>query len=176
MEWMLVPLRRYADFYGRSRRMEFWMFVLFQFIVNMAFLLLMMVLGGAAMLASTGDMENVAAAGGVVLVLYVINILFALVLFIPNLAVSVRRLHDINRTGWWLLAPVAPYLVALVFIITAAAVPDMAVFAGVLAGIGLVAFFGLGIMLLVFYFLDGTPGPNRFGQDPKQRGYEDTFA
>lgn len=176
MDMMLLPLRRYADFSGRSRRMEFWMFILFQFIVNMVFVVLMMALGGLALMADGGGMQNVAAAGGVVLVLYVLNMLFALVLLIPNIAVSIRRLHDTNRTGWWLLAPILPYGVSIVFIVLATLVPDLAIVAGIVAVVGIVAFLGLGIMLLVFYFLDGTPGPNRFGHDPKQRGYEHTFG
>jgi uncharacterized membrane protein YhaH (DUF805 family) len=176
MEMMLLPLKRYFDFSGRSRRMEFWMFILFQFIVNMVFAVVVMAAGGAALMAAGNDVQSLAAAGGVVVVLYAINALFALALFIPNIAVSIRRLHDTNRTGWWILAPIGPYILSLVFIGMAFAVPDMAIVAGIVSAVGMLAFLGLGITLLVFYFLDGTPGPNRFGHDPKQRGYEHTFA
>lgn len=175
MDYMLLPLRRYADFQGRSRRMEFWMFILFQFVVNFIFMILMLGLGGAALFAG-GGLDGGLAAGGIVLVLYILNLLFGLVLLIPNLAVSVRRLHDTNRTGWWLLAPLGPYLLVLLALFMAAAAPDLAILAGILSMVALLVTFGFALVLLVFYFLDGTPGPNRFGHDPKQRGYEHTFA
>jgi uncharacterized membrane protein YhaH (DUF805 family) len=47
MEWMFMPLKRYADFSGRSRRMEYWMWVVFQFLIFIAFMILMVAVGGA---------------------------------------------------------------------------------------------------------------------------------
>ena len=66
MEWMFMPLKRYADFSGRSRRMEFWMWQLFQIIVYVVFIILMMALGGGAMMMMRRRRSELAmAAGGV---------------------------------------------------------------------------------------------------------------
>ncbi len=172
MEWMLMPLRRYADFSGRSRRMEYWMWILLQFLIGVAFSILMIAIAGAGIMS--GDPTQLAAVGGVVLVLYLLYMLVGLVFFIPSLAVTVRRLHDTNRSGWWILAPFVPYLLMIVATMTlvgsVGAKPDQQT-VGVMALIVMV--FGLaaavlGIVLLVFMFLEGTKGPNKYGPDPKQ--------
>lgn len=122
MEYMTAPLKKYADFEGRARRMEYWMFTLFQVVV----LVLLMLVG--RLLAGGG--ENPIAG-----VPYAIG---ALALLVPSIAVAVRRLHDTNRSGWWIF-------------------------------IGLIPLIG-GIWYFILTLLDGTPGPNRFGPDPKGRG------
>ena len=128
MEMMLQPIRRYADFEGRSRRSEYWMFVLGIFIFELV----------------CGVVVNL--GGAVHSVLYwLLSGLFGLALlglFVPSLAVAFRRLHDTDRSAWWLLIGLLPFLGA--------------------------------VALLVFYCLDGTPGPNRFGPDPKGRGGDPT--
>jgi uncharacterized membrane protein YhaH (DUF805 family) len=165
---MFLPLKRYAEFSGRSRRMEFWMFAVLQFLIGMVFIALFIVLGGGLMaLATTTDPSGALAAGGAIIGLVILYILVSLALFLPALAVSMRRLHDSNRSGWWLWLFWGPYLLSLV---TAGAESD-----ALTGSIGLVMLAG-GIVLLVFYFLDGTPGPNRFGEDPKGRETADTFA
>jgi uncharacterized membrane protein YhaH (DUF805 family) len=96
MEWMTLPLLRYADFSGRSQRMEYWMYALGHFIV--------MVAGFCLYLADH-------QIGG--------WLLGAILLagLIPTLAVQVRRLHDTNRSGFWLLLYFVPFgsIVLLVF-------------------------------------------------------------
>jgi len=97
MEWMLLPLRRYAEFSGRSRRKEFWLFFLFQFLVSAA---IGIVFGRPSYEQYSGFFgfsTSLTGPGGVV------QNLFGLAMFIPSLAVSVRRLHDIDRSGWFLL-------------------------------------------------------------------------
>ena len=183
MEWMLMPLRRYAEFSGRSRRMEFWMWVLFQFLIGCVFLILMMALGGAALM-SGGDPGQLLAMGGVVLILYLLYALLALAFFIPSLAVTIRRLHDTERSGWWVMLYWGPYLLMFVstFVIgaSAAASGDPAA-GGAMAGgaLALVAMLALvvgGLVLLVFMFLEGTKGPNRYGPDPKAPDQGQVFA
>lgn len=100
MEWMLMPLKRYADFSGRSRRKEYWMFMLFILIVYIAIIALSAI-GG----------ETVAGILGIVL------IVFALGIFIPSLAVQVRRFHDQGKSGWFVLLNLIPIvsLAVLVF-------------------------------------------------------------
>lgn len=179
MEWMLMPLKRYADFSGRSRRMEFWMWQLFKFAVVFGVMILMMILGGAAIMgASNGDPGAMMAAGGIVMILYLLLLLFGLAIIIPDIAVAVRRLHDTNRTGWWILAPVAPYLIAVVSMVGGGVSGSQN---GMAAGglIGIVAMLvalGLAITLLVFYFMEGTKGPNRYGPDPKGANTGEVFA
>jgi uncharacterized membrane protein YhaH (DUF805 family) len=175
MNWMLMPLKRYAEFSGRSRRTEYWMFQLFLFLVYMALMVLMMILGGGALMAG-GDPTSVMAAGGAALIVGGLYMLFALAMFIPNLAVSVRRLHDTNRSGWWILAPLAGYVIMAIGGVMAAGNPDNPGIGGVLAMIGMIAVIGLAITLLVFMFLEGTRGPNNYGPDPKGEALDKVFA
>ncbi|HEX8239638.1 MAG TPA: DUF805 domain-containing protein [Allosphingosinicella sp.] len=175
MEYMLMPLKRYADFSGRSRRMEYWMFQLFMFIVYMAMVMLMMVLGGGALMMG-GDANGLVAAGGAVMIIGLLYLLFALAMFIPSLAVAVRRLHDTNRSGWWILAPLAGYAVMALGGVLAAASPDNPMLGGILALVGGLLAFGLALTLLVFMFLEGTRGPNDYGPDPKGERLDKVFA
>lgn len=167
MEWMLMPLRRYAEFSGRSRRMEYWMWAVFQFLISIVFQILIFAVGGGAMMATGGDPTAALAAGGAIMVIFGLAILISLAFIIPSIAVSVRRLHDTNRSGWWLLAPLGGYVLAFL---------GGSMESGAIAMIGMLVAIGFAITLIVFYFLDGTPGPNRYGEDPKGRGTADTFA
>lgn len=106
MEWMLMPLRRYAEFSGRSRRKEYWMFILAVIILYVACALLFGGLGGAV-----SDPEG---AGG----LFSIPILIlALALFIPSLAVQVRRFHDQDKSGWFVLLGLIPFVGGLIVLV-----------------------------------------------------------
>ena len=176
MEYMFMPLKRYADFSGRSRRMEFWMWQLFQIIVYVGFTLLMMLLGGGMMMMNPSDPGAIASGGGVILILGALYLIYILAVFIPSLAVSVRRLHDTNRSGWWILAPLAPYILVVLGLGMAASSPDSPGGGGAVMLIGVAGVAILGLMLLVFYFLEGTRGPNRFGPDPKGGANEEVFA
>ena len=168
MHWMLMPLRRYAEFSGRSRRKEYWMFFLgvVLFYIVMSFLMAG-VIGAGAM--SMGDDATGAGFVGAMAGAGIIGIVFLLIglaLIIPGIAVGVRRLHDIDRTGWWMLAFYGPYLLG--FVLAFAGAPELA---GVLTLISLAGF----VLLLVFAVLPGTPGPNRYGPDPKGAN-EQVFA
>ncbi len=93
MEWMFMPLKRYADFSGRSRRMEFWMWQLFQIVVYFVVVVLMMVVGGGAMMMGgmTKDPSSMLAAGGVVMIVMLLYLVYCLAVIIPSIAVAVRR-------------------------------------------------------------------------------------
>jgi uncharacterized membrane protein YhaH (DUF805 family) len=111
MSLMFQPLRRYADFNGRASRTEFWLFQLFIIVLAMLFLA---VLATEVAMNPTAEGEEPPAA-------FVVTALAAvatyLALFIPRLALIVRRLHDSNNSGFWLLISLVPGggLVMLVF-------------------------------------------------------------
>ena len=176
MEYMLMPLKRYADFSGRSRRMEFWMWQLFNFIVYIGFMVLGMVLLGGGMMMVAGDPNAAATAGGGALILFALYAIYGLAVIIPSIAVAVRRLHDTNRSGWWILLPIVPYIVMVAGIGGAAASPDAAASGGAIVMLGMAALVVTALVLLVFYLLEGTKGPNRFGPDPKGGTNEEVFA
>lgn len=165
-----MPLKRYAEFSGRSRRMEFWMFSLGVFLLYFAFVLLALVVGaGAAGMAASSGGSGAALGGmaGLFASLGILAIVLAVLwlgLLIPTIAVSVRRLHDTNRSGWWLFLYIAPYLLSVLLQLMAVSSNST----GLAAIGGLMSFVGLigAIVLLVFYCLPGTPGPNQYGPDP----------
>ncbi len=106
MEWMLMPLRRYADFNGRSRRKEYWMFILFQVIVIVPAVVMMIAAG--AVDDSGGEMSSIA------MIFIALIVLFVLAMFIPSLAVQVRRFHDQDKSGWFILLNFIPYIGGLI--------------------------------------------------------------
>ncbi|MBB4615233.1 DUF805 domain-containing protein [Novosphingobium taihuense] len=111
MEWMMMPYRRYADFSGRSRRKEYWMFVLLSLIVTMICMMLM--LGGGMMSAEeTGSEPGLLFWLGAGLLG-----IFVLGSFIPSIAVQVRRFHDQDRSGWMVLLGFIPYVGGLIVFI-----------------------------------------------------------
>ncbi|MCA1935912.1 MAG: DUF805 domain-containing protein [Asticcacaulis sp.] len=120
-------LKNYATFSGRATRSEFWWFALFQFIVILV-------------PAALGISERANGSFGIFSTL---QLLISLGLFLPSLALSFRRLHDTNRSAWWLLISLVPL-------------------------IG-------GIVLLVFYCLKGTEGPNKYGGGPTVAQIAETF-
>jgi len=150
MEWMLMPLRRYAEFSGRSRRKEYWMFTLFIVLVTMVCMALMFAGGFSTMMAlDSGEVGG--APGPLFWVGMVPFALFMLAIIIPSIAVGVRRFHDRDMSGWWYLG-----------FIVLGAIP----YVGILASIA----------SLVIMVLPGTPGPNRFGPDPKNPASAEVFA
>ena len=105
MEWIILPYRRYFDFLGRSRRREYWLFFLFTVIVNLVIDMVFGTRTGGIGPAGANFAVNVqGGAGGL------ISGLFSLVTLIPSLSVSVRRLHDQDRSGWMLLLVLIPFL------------------------------------------------------------------
>lgn len=172
MHWMLMPLKRYAEFSGRSRRMEYWMFFLGVVLFYLALFLVMMLLVGGAMSAAFMGNNPGAGAGmmGAMLgggIIGIVIVLTWLLLLIPSLAVGVRRLHDIDRSGWWLMLGYGPYILSMVL-----AILQLVDIAAILNLVSLVGF----LVLLVFAFLPGTRGPNRFGPDPKGENLGEVFA
>lgn len=108
MKWMLMPLKRYADFSGRSRRTEYWMFTL-GYVIALVILGVIMAIGGAL-----GDSNGV--SGLSVTAIAVLGVV-VLALFIPSLAVQVRRFHDQDKSGWFVLLGFIPYIGGLIVIV-----------------------------------------------------------
>ena len=93
-------MRRWKDFSGRSSRKEYWVFVLwYSLILVLLSVLDNFVFGPAGAIGGTRDID---ATATVTVALNFFNAFYLLTL-VPSISVSVRRLHDINRTGWWLL-------------------------------------------------------------------------
>lgn len=118
MNWYLKALRNYVGFSGRARRTEYWMFFLINMLVSVALVFVDRAFGT---LSESG--------------IGTLGLIYSLALLLPSLAVGVRRLHDRDKSGWWLL-------------------------------LGLLPLIG-GIILLVWFVIDGDVGDNRFGPDPK---------
>ena len=108
--------KNYVGFSGRASRSEYWFWVLFAFLVS-----LVAKIGDAGL---GGGMSSVGLLGGIV----------TLALLLPNIAMAMRRLHDRDKSGWWLLLVFIPLIGA--------------------------------IILIVWFVMRGTQGPNRFGADP----------
>lgn len=123
---------KYATFEGRAARSEYWYFSLFYLLVLLAFGALGYVLGGGSNFRS-GNLRAFLP--------FLPLIIVVLAMMIPTIAVTVRRLHDRDMSGWWYLG-----FVALSFIPVVGKLINLAT--------------------LVLYALKGTAGPNRFGRDP----------
>lgn len=141
--WMIMPLKRYAEFSGRSRRKEYWAFLLLNVIV-IAFLLGFRfgTGGGVSLMEAAQTGGPLAVYGALFSGVGMLLALWWLGTLIPNIAVNVRRLHDRDMSGWWYLGVFVAAFIPLV---------------GTLVSLG----------YLVLMCLAGTAGSNRFGDDPK---------
>ncbi|MEO6869416.1 MAG: DUF805 domain-containing protein [Ginsengibacter sp.] len=105
MQYYLDALKNYAKFSGRARRSAYWYFVLFNFIFSIAAAIIDNILG------TTIKLET---AQGFMAVPYgYIYILYALFMIIPGLSLSVRRLHDVGKSGWFILIALIPLVGAI---------------------------------------------------------------
>lgn len=107
MEWFLKVVRdNYSNFRGRARRKEYWMFTLFSIIFSIGLTILDDTLGFTfgETYSNNASGFTYSSGGGV------LSSLFSLALFIPTLAVAVRRLHDVNKSGWMLLVALIPLI------------------------------------------------------------------
>lgn len=140
MKYVLLPLKRYADFFGRSARKEFWFFLIAMIV-------------GTVLLSL---IEQAAGLDGRAFGTYgPFSLVYLLLLIVPMFAVQARRFHDQDRSAWWLLLHVAPFALAFV--------PQSP--GPVWNALYLLPY----VVLLVFMAIDGTRGPNRFGADPRGR-------
>lgn len=97
MNYYLMPWKKYVTFSGRAQRAEYWTFSLVNFVILMA-------LAVPAVSTNNGILINVAT-------------LIVLAMLLPSIAVSVRRLHDTGRNGWWVLIGLIPYVGGIVLFV-----------------------------------------------------------
>ena len=98
MNWYVDVLKKYAVFDGRARRKEYWMFALFNIIIAIVLNVIEMAIGTYG----------------------IIGVLYALAVLLPGIGVTIRRLHDTGRSGWWILIALVPFVGAIILIIFAA--------------------------------------------------------
>lgn len=98
MDWYLKVIKNYFGFSGRARRKEYWMFALLSAVISIALGIVDAIIGSAGSIG-------------------VLGLLYTLAVLIPSLAVSVRRLHDTDRSGWWLLIGLVPLIGAVVLLV-----------------------------------------------------------
>ena len=101
MNWYIELLKKYAVFSGRAQRQEYWMFTLFNIIITLVLLIIAGVIATALEIAAAGLLPN----------------LYTLAVLLPGIAVTVRRLHDTGRSGWWLLIAFVPFIGAIVLLV-----------------------------------------------------------
>ena len=139
-ESIRVCFQQYNNISGRASRSEFWWFYLFTVLVNLV-------------------TSWIPFAGFVVF----------LVFLLPTIAVTTRRLHDTDRTGWWQLVPLMPVLAGMVLLFLSyfTIFPLGTSITGAL--IAVLGFFIGFVVLLVFMIQSGTPGPNQYGPNPLEQ-------
>jgi uncharacterized membrane protein YhaH (DUF805 family) len=94
MNWYLAVLRKYAVFTGRARRKEYWGFALINFIITIVLVAI----------------SGMSRGSGLVIILSLVVLLYSLAIIVPSVAVAVRRLHDIDMSGWWMLIGFVPVI------------------------------------------------------------------
>ena len=105
MNWYMEALRKYATFEGRARRKEYWFFMLFNFLAVVVLTAVDMAIG------TFNEQAEIGLFGGV----------YLLAVLVPSIAVTVRRLHDTNRSGWWFLVNFIPVIGSIVIMVLARA-------------------------------------------------------
>ena len=148
IDWALLPFSRFFDFSGRSSRAEYWYYTAFIWFVTLTILLMQQMLGEAV--------EGV---------LTLVNGLFGLVTFIPSLAVAVRRLHDINRSGLVLVKYIFAW--AIIAVLLQVAILTSPIFAGLM----ILALLAVSLKYLMMMVTAGDPGPNPYGPNPYGLNY-----
>ena len=139
MQAVQTVFSKYATFSGRARRAEFWWFVLFYMIVNLVLSIVDSFLFGTTTTTENGFSASTDTP--------ILSGIFALGSLIPNLAVGVRRLHDINRRGWWLLIALSGYREEV----------DDRVWARKLFGFSIIAITALSLMMSIDFRAVPTP-------------------
>lgn len=149
--------RKYFHIRGRAQRSEFWWWTLFIVIASI-------VLSILDVLLFEGMVEEFSP----------LDTIFSLITLIPWITVTARRLHDIDRSGWWQLLPLAPALLMSIGVgMSLGSAPGGA--AAILIIVGLLAILATVVLLIVWFATDGEKYDNRFGPSPKYGGQAHAF-
>ncbi|MGM0834836.1 MAG: DUF805 domain-containing protein [Bacillota bacterium] len=95
MQWYVKVLKNYVTFSGRARRKEYWMFALISALISLAL----------TIVESVSDLSQILTG------------IYSLFIFLPSLAVSIRRLHDTGKSGWWFLIVLIPIVGAIILLV-----------------------------------------------------------
>ena len=106
MEYMFMPLKRYFDFSGRSRRKEYWMFFLLYLVLYIGAGILDTALGLGGSTQTASEFGDGTASASFNMQGGILTMAVALIFLIPSIAVAVRRAHDQDKSGWWILVPI----------------------------------------------------------------------
>lgn len=101
MNYYMDVLRKYFVFSGRARRKEYWMFVLFNLLISIGLSIVERVTGLYSAESGLGFL----------------SLIYSLAVLIPSISVGVRRLHDTNRSGWWMLIALVPFIGSIVLLV-----------------------------------------------------------
>jgi uncharacterized membrane protein YhaH (DUF805 family) len=144
---------KYADFSGRARRSEYWFWVLFNLIVGFVANMISSLLGS--------------------LTLYLIVIV---ALLIPSISVTVRRLHDIGKSGWYYLLPAVPFVAMFFLLFTYFVTYDASNSIFYIIGLFEIAALVLTIIFIIWMAKDSQPGMNKYGPNPKENNFDGMYG
>lgn len=153
MKWYLKVWKEAFNFKGRARRKEYWMFVLFNFLISIVLQIVDSTANTTYKITDAYDEYGLGAS----MEMGIIGMIYSLAVIIPSLAVGYRRLHDINKPGYLLLFMIFSPILAVIFI------PISMALSGILM-LGLVVY---AVIMLIWFCTEGTYGPNKYGPDPK---------
>ena len=170
--------RKYAEFKGRACRSEFWWFVLLILLIEVG---LYFIYGLSMIPLLVKGQFNASSITGMSLPFTIVMLVFELAFLLPSLAVTTRRLHDRNKSGWWLVIYYVLTLICLVPMFLFYTMADHSeqfndTITYVLAFVFFILailLFALAVVLLVWFCQRGTIGPNKYGPDPLEDTYVD---
>jgi uncharacterized membrane protein YhaH (DUF805 family) len=101
MNWYLRVIKKYAVFNGRARRSEYWFFYLFSTVISIILMFVDTAIGAVNLASGIGFL----------------SVIYGFFIIIPGLSVTVRRLHDTDRSGWWVLIGIIPFIGPIVLFV-----------------------------------------------------------
>lgn len=119
MKWYIHCIKNYANFKGRARRKEFWMFILFNIIFGIAISILDRILGTVYTIDYSEMYRNIEGFNNMNFTYSFgyLYLLYNLIIILPALAVAIRRLHDVGKSGWWYFISFIPFIGFIWFIV-----------------------------------------------------------
>lgn len=118
MSWYLGVLKRYADFNGRARRREYWMFQLFNLLAYLALSVVGAIIAVLLSLAfSSSSPDATSTEAGIPALGFAVPLLYLLAVMVPTIAVTARRLHDQNKSGWFMLLGLIPSVGGIILLV-----------------------------------------------------------